>query len=391
MEKRRSKPSITTLAITPLKDIVPMSSTPKGGPEGQDIDEYLAEHRFNAKKEPAENDDIIFIQGIGVGSRGNIISITGREKSRKTVIASAMVSALLGDQEILGITGHLDPGEKILKIDTEQSYKHFYNSEMRSFKDAGVDPDRNQDIYFSYYTRDADTLFQIGILEHLLPLLKPAVIILDGITDYIDDINDQKEAKLLVSKLIQWAEKNNCLFIIVIHTTKANGFMTGAIGTMISKKCQTSIKLEKPDDQQEVSHVTSQAQRDKNFDSYTIRFNNEKDSYEVVDEQEIKSKGKAGNRFPEKYSDDVHNQILTHMFASAKGGTIDNTDIRKKIRSSAKSVTGDDINRNYQSHWQVYYHDTKGWIYSNPITGHWHRAEVTQKKDNSNFADDLPF
>jgi len=316
-------------------------------PDDKVLDEYIGAHKFDITKLPPEDSHIIFYNGMPIGSRGNIVSITGKAKSRKTVVASAVASSCFSPEGFLGFTADLGENENLLHIDTEQGYYHYYGSVARIFKDAGwaeeVPPN-----FFSVHTRDATVDFRIQLVEYLLEIHKPRVVILDGITDFVKNINDQDEATEIGEKLLSWSYKYDALIIVIIHTTKTTGYMTGAVGTHLEKKSQTVIKVEKDDDGKEdgdpnVSHVSCQYSRDKGFKSFSIQYVEELGRYDRLPEGEIESKGKKGDRSPGAYREEDHKLIITRTFGY--NDKVPDEEIRKRIWKAVNSLGGDKLSK----------------------------------------------
>lgn len=252
------------------------------------FDQYLESHRFDPTKEPPAESPILFHNDSPIGHRGaNIITVTGKAKSRKTVVTSAIASGLVSDG-FLGFNSRMNDKDRIVHIDTEQGYFHYYNSVTRIFKQVNVKMPKN---FQSFTTRDAEHEFRLELLDYIFEELKPTVLIVDGITDFVYDINDQKEAKQIGDKFLIQSAKHDTLVIAVIHTTKSTGMMTGAIGTYLEKKCETSIKVELDEEDRLVSHITCQYSRNKPFEDFSITMNDTTGFYEILGDEYVKVKG----------------------------------------------------------------------------------------------------
>lgn len=352
-----------------------IESAIKGVPDEKTFADYLAAHKFDINKVPPEDSHILFYNGVPIGSRGNIISITGKAKSRKTVVASAIATSAFIDGHFLGFTADLADEEVVLHVDSEQGYYHYYGSVARIFNDAG----RKQSIpknFVSVHTRDATVLFRIQLVEYLLKEYSPRVVILDGITDFVKNINDQDEATEIGEKLLSWSYLYDCLIVVVIHTTKTTGYMTGAVGTHLEKKSQTVIKVVRDDDGKEdnsgdenVSHVSCQYARDKGFKSFSIQYVEELKRYDVVPESDVKTKGKRGDKRPDNYSADDHAQILSRLFGYVD--EIPDTYLLDRLWKAVKQGSGDKLDR-AQLRAFVKYYNEGAYIFQNP-SGAWMR------------------
>jgi hypothetical protein len=382
-------PELDDFLVKKVADQVKQDLAAQNKPTPEQLEEYISSHSFDITRKPPEDVAVLFYKDLQVGSRGNIVTITGKAKSRKTVVASAIATSffLPAGNTFLGFRAELQPDGKILHIDTEQGYLHYYESVVRIFRDAGVEiPDR----FKSVHTRDADPEFRIELTEYLLEILKPDVLILDGVTDFIYDINSQEEAVRVGSLLLKWSYRFNCVIVVVIHTTKSTGYMTGAIGTYLEKKCETSIKVEKPEDREEVSHVSCQYSRNKAFESFTIEYDQRSERYKILDEQDITTKGPKGSREPEDYPDTVHKAIIQRIYVLRH--SLNTHELTSQIVKGLKTITNDDIKASKVKSWIEYY-NSQAWIMASP-EGAWMRAELTATSTGSSAArkqDDLKF
>jgi hypothetical protein len=392
------------LDLPTLNDFVQkVEAVIKPNTDPKEFEAYLAEHRFNLSKLPPENVKLFYYNGLLIGSRQNIVSIMGKAKSRKTVLASAIAtSAFLQDgQSFLGFSCDLAPEEKILHIDTEQGYYHYYYSVKRIFDDAGLSvvPER----FDSIYTRDATIDFRIELIEYLIQKNRPAVVIIDGVTDLTYDINDQKEASRVGERLLGWSGKYDCLIIVVIHETKSTGFMTGAIGTYLEKKSETVIKVVKEEELDSISSVSCQYSRNKAFSAFSIEYDEAKNHYVIVDDQRVTTKGSKGDKRPQAYPDDIHELILKRAFNVRSA--LQDFELNNGLVKAIKHVTQDEIRAKQVKLWIDYYQE-KTWLFKNPIEGAWMRPEDVPRglqtglnfetaelphSDASAATDDLPF
>lgn len=387
------------LKALPTADFVPPDEAEVKKLSTEQIKKFVETHTFDASKVPEDGDVILYYKEVPLASKTGIITITGKAKSRKTVIASAVASSFFMDPEnnFLGFRSMLDPEAKVLHIDTEQGYRHYYESVMRIFRDAGVTviPDR----FTSVHAREADVQLMIELTEYLLGLLKPAVLIIDGVTDFIEDINDQREAKKLTTRIMKWASSYNMVVIAVIHTTKTTGYMTGAIGTALEKKCESSIKVEKDEDNDNLSHVSCHMSRNKSFPDFTIVFDEEKKQYVVMQETDVIKKGKTGDKSPGAYPDDIHQNILNKIFVVRS--RYSDFELKIALINNCRDITGDTINAKMSAKWLRFYNE-RALLFQDPEGG-WMRTDISalqttlfspRSDDDKNImpeTDDLPF
>lgn len=314
-----------------------------------DLEAYVIAHQFNPSKPPKEDDTLLFLQNIPIGSRENIITITGRSKSRKTIAASAIATSFFIEDHHLGFSSQLAKDSKILHIDTEQGYKHYFHSVERIFRDAsnkGMPLHANPfNRFTSIHTRDADIPMRLELIDYLVESLRPSVLIIDGLTDLVYDINDQAEATKIGEKFLQISSKYQLLVIGVIHTTKTTGFMTGAIGTIFEKKSETVIKVELMENEPMISNISCQFSRNKPFETFSIEADDH-NNYTLVDESKIIKNGQKDFNF---YSREQHIDFLDKIFC--ENVSLSEEKVQKAIKKLANSSLANPINAQTCREW----------------------------------------
>lgn len=307
--------------------------------------QYIESHSFNPANVPREDDTLLFIRNIPIGSRENIITITGKSKSRKTIAASAIATSLF-NEEFLVFASVLPKDARILHVDTEQGYKHYFHSVQRIFRDASIP---YQERFTSIHTRDADIPMRLELIDHLVESIRPSVLIIDGLTDLVYDINDQAEATKIGEKFLQISSKYQLLVIGVIHTTKTTGFMTGAIGTIFEKKSETVIKVELDEEDKMVSHISCQFSRNAPFPEFSIRADKD-GNYSLENEANIEKDGVKDFNF---YSKERHIDFLTHIFG--KNSSLSEHKLHILIKKHADSFLGNPLSPRNAQEWAAIY------------------------------------
>jgi hypothetical protein len=306
----------------------------------KDFEAYVQKHKFDRNNPPAEEEHLFYYSDVPIGSKGNLVSVTGRAKSRKTVLTSAIASSCFVDDHFLGFSSQVSKEENILHVDSEQGVYHYYHSTNRILNDADIKTGVPSNFH-SVNVRDADEEFRFELLEYLFKKLNPSVAIIDGISDFSIDDNDDKEVKRVGRKIIKLAIDYNCLIIVVIHTTKSTGYMSGKLGTYLEKKSQTVIKVEKEEDNEEISHVYCQYARDKGFKSFGIQYNEQIHRYELLPETHVIRKGPKGDKSPGAYSVEIHQQVILRAFGFTE--VVPPDELGTRIHKAFRSITGDTL------------------------------------------------
>jgi len=278
-----------------------LSATP------QELKAYLEGHQYADGLEIPDDEGILSYEGNLIGSRGNILAINGRAKSRKSVIASAIMSSAFCP-EFLGFTTTLPKDPRILNFDTEQGYGDWILGSRRVIRDAGLE--KSPPGFLSFHSRDCTVEMRLDLLRYALETYRPDVLVIDGVVDLVYDLNSQEEATKVGGELLTWSVKYNCLIVVIIHLTKSNGYMTGALGTYLEKKCQTAIKCEKVEDDDNVSTISCQYARRKPFASFEISCLGDDQSYERLNAGKIIAKSTP----PGKATDELKARLLNALF-----------------------------------------------------------------------------
>ena len=201
----------------------------------------------------------------------------GKPKGKKTFNVSAMTAAAMTSSTILNYRGNMPPNQNgILYFDTEQSTYHAF----RVFKRiARLTRKSNHEIkerikYFALRKYSVED--RIGMIDHMIrntPTI--GLVIIDGIRDLMRDINNPREATLIVNYLMKWTEEFNLHIHTVIHQNKGDKNARGHIGTEINNKSETVLRVGKDKNDEAISTVEAVYIRVVSFPSFAFRINSE--------------------------------------------------------------------------------------------------------------------
>lgn len=216
----------------------------------KDLTELLSESEIR-EDIPIEKEPILldiqtkgYDNYISIFTIGNISCIKGKAKSRKTFASTLLISACLYKNSLKNLLYSRIQGYCLL-FDTEQSNFHVYKTIQRI---SGIRNDNFQDInFFAFSLRQYEPILRIKLIEHCLYNLNNRIsyVVIDGIRDLVYDINDQREAIEIVTKLMKWSKELNCHITVILHENKADGNARGHIGTEIQNKCETVLSVSK--------------------------------------------------------------------------------------------------------------------------------------------------
>ena len=198
--------------------------------------------------------------------RGELVAACGKAKSGKTMFLSILMAAGLTEKVLaLEREGHTDltdhtereadqttpsfghpsysGGEiktlRVLWIDTEQSQQStqdiIVNRIIPLIESSPADLDSS---LFAYNLRGLGYEKRREVVETAVRIVKPDLVIIDGIKDLITDINDAVQATQIMEHLMSLAQRGNCCIVNVLHQNKseADRNMRGSIGTELTNK-----------------------------------------------------------------------------------------------------------------------------------------------------------
>lgn len=187
---------------------------------------------------------------------GNFSAITGKGKSKKSFFLSMLEAAAASGHEIQGKFWGTLPENKqlVLRFDTEQSRYDAWIATHRVHDIIGrVTPN-----FSTIALREFTPIQRCEIIEYALKKNhdKIGLIAIDGIADLAKAINDEEEATRVGSLLMRWSAEYNVHIITVIHQNKGDNFATGHLGSMIIKKAEVVIGIERDASNKSRSKVT---------------------------------------------------------------------------------------------------------------------------------------
>lgn len=176
---------------------------------------------------------------------GNFSAITGKGKSKKTFLASLMLAAAATNATIQDkFKGTLPDNKRgVLLFATEESNYDAWIISKRVRDIAGLKIDN----FGSFDLREYDPFTRCEIINHAIKKYSDNLgfIVIDGIADLVRAINDEDEATRVGTLLMQWTKNYNIHICNVIHQNKNDNFATGWLGSMIIKKAEAVLAVEK--------------------------------------------------------------------------------------------------------------------------------------------------
>lgn len=211
---------------------------------------------------------IVRIWGNLIASRGNVSTVVGLAKSRKTFLTAAIASGFLSSSDFLGFdtpaTG------KIVYIDTEQSRPHVHKVARRILRSIDLPTDRNHDQLVVAALRELTPDQRREVAGEILRRYKPDLLILDGVADLCNDPNDLHESEALTCELMRWSSEYDNHILCVLHTNPGGDKARGHLGSALLRKSETVILVKADGD---TSVVSPQYCRNEPFAEFAFQIN----------------------------------------------------------------------------------------------------------------------
>lgn len=238
----------------------------------------------NLDKQPDLSRFVLFAGGRKIGSVGNFVVITGKPKARKSAFAQAILSAAITESEVMGIGVRMPSNNKIILVDTEQDTNDIASNLYRLKKQIGLKTFKGVENFSVYSVSELEPKKIISFINELFVQQDGiGLMVIDGLLDLINDMNDVKESRELLHQIKHWTTTNKCLIVTIIHQSKSTGYSIGHLGSFADRKAQAVLSVDKEPKDDNISTMSAQYMRsDKNFEPISITYNPIIETYEKI-------------------------------------------------------------------------------------------------------------
>ena len=226
----------------------------------------LEQLRITPEKELPKMEFLFRLFGKPCFPRRELVAITGKAKSGKTYVTSMLMAEGVASPTHQTLQTHPHPlpveggeilqraGEKPLRVvwyDTEQSDESTQDILCnRIMKMATNLPSRTGGVgggFDIFNVRCVDWRQRRALLREAVVRYKPDLVIVDGIRDLVNDINDGVLAQEVMEELLQLATSQECCIVCVLHQNKSgeDHNLRGWIGTELMNKAFEVYACEK--------------------------------------------------------------------------------------------------------------------------------------------------
>ena len=203
----------------------------------------LEQLRITPEKELPKMDFLFRLFGKPCFPRRELVAITGKAKSGKTFVTS-MLMACCQVSDVLSFHREPESPLRLLWYDTEQSDEStqdiLRNRVMRMADGGGK-------LFDIFNVRGVPWKERRDLLCEAVKRCKPDLVIVDGIRDLVNDINDGVLAQEVMEELMHLATEHDCCIVCVLHQNKSgeDRNLRGWIGTELMNKAFEVYSCEK--------------------------------------------------------------------------------------------------------------------------------------------------
>ena len=306
-----------------------METTDNHTPTPEELALCIEESAVRAADACEQSPAVLRVDGSVIGTLGNFSASIGKAKSKKTFNVAALTAAAMTNGTVLHYRASFPEGKRgILYIDTEQGRPHCQQVLRRILRLAGLPEEQDPDNLVMLTLRKFPPDMRLAIVDHAIGTIPHlGLVIIDGIRDLLYDINSPKEATDIISRFMQWTDDRQIHIHTILHQNKNDENARGHIGTELNNKAETILQVEVDKEDKAVSVVEAVHIRDREFEPFAFRINEEAMPEPV--ESYLPKEKKTGRPTKGPFDPDkeipknVHRPALDTVFAN---GNISNYD-----------------------------------------------------------------
>ena len=182
-------------------------------PTDEELTAYMEESAVSANGAYEQSPVVLMVDDAAIGTLGNFSASIGKAKSKKTFNVTAIAASALKNGTVLKYRSSFPEDKRtVLYIDTEQGRHHCQKVLKRILRLAGLPEDKNPE-----YTPP----IRLAIVEQAIGTIPDlGLVIIDGIRDFLYDINSPSEATDIISRFMQWTDDRQIHIHTILHQNK---------------------------------------------------------------------------------------------------------------------------------------------------------------------------
>ena len=203
----------------------------------------LENFRITADKQLPKMDFLFQLFGKPCFPRRELVAVTGKAKSGKTFVTSMLIACCV-IRDVLSFHRSGETPLKILWYDTEQSDES--TQDILKNRIRMMTQDNLQGIEV-FNVRSVSWKDRRQLLLEAVNHYGPDLVIVDGIRDLVNDINDGVLAQEVMEELMHLADEKKCCIVCILHQNKGSEDhnLRGWIGTELMNKAFEVYACEK--------------------------------------------------------------------------------------------------------------------------------------------------
>lgn len=205
---------------------------------------------LNPPKEPRH---IVSVNGVPLGTAGDLLCITGGEGTGKSNFASAIIAGSIRENtdtqiDTLGFhIAHNQHKKAVLLYDTEQSESQLFKNVSNALKRADLDEMPNH--FKAFYLATMSRKERLESIRNSIDLYHHRyggvqLVVIDGIADLVRSANDEIESIALIDELYRMAAIYGTCIIGVLHFVPNGMKLRGHIGSEMQRKSAGILSIE---------------------------------------------------------------------------------------------------------------------------------------------------
>ena len=217
----------------------------------------LEQLRITADKQLPKMDFLFQLFGRPCFPRRELVAVTGKAKSGKTFVTSMLIACCV-IRDVLSFHRSCDNPLRVLWYDTEQSdestqdilknrIQTLIKTNINQTNDLFNPPPSVENNIDVFNVRSVSWKDRRQLLLEAVSHYGPDLVIVDGIRDLVNDINDGVLAQEVMEELMHLADEQNCCIVCILHQNKGSEDhnLRGWIGTELMNKAFEVYACEK--------------------------------------------------------------------------------------------------------------------------------------------------
>ena len=281
-----------------------------------DINEIIKAAYFNDVN-IEQPQPVITIQEKTICTKGNFITINGLPKSRKTTFMQFLIYSALTGRPCFDISVNIQPTDKVILIDTEQSIYDFAKQNKYLKRMLGVNnmPER----FSAYLFRQFEPEIILNAIYLLVTEQKPKILFIDNLTELVLNPNDIPESKKVIQLLKKLTAEFDLCIVCLLHLGKTNLNTLGNLGSLADRAAQSVLKVTADKDAGTSILEAGMLRSAGHFEPITIFYNTESNFYEQTTTNKQSATGTGRKKFVlQDLTDAEHIGRLNAIFAHVK-------------------------------------------------------------------------